>query len=153
MIFTYDLLISEWSHTNENKKDIMFIGFSDGDKEVVEFDNLKYGIRILENSNIIFDETYPAENETIISTDQAWISYVSIDIAPSTDYSIYVWAENGGVKNDYAQIFTSSKDPSLESPFASWVWSEESKSYVPPVPKPEEGYWAWDEDNVSWVEV
>lgn len=37
-------------------------------------------------------------------------------------------------------------------PFPSWTWSEETKSWLAPVPKPETGTWIWDEEFQQWVE-
>lgn len=37
-------------------------------------------------------------------------------------------------------------------PFDSWVLNEEIFDWEAPVPEPEEGFWYWDEDSVSWVE-
>ena len=34
---------------------------------------------------------------------------------------------------------------------ASWVWSEETISYIAPVPLPTDGYpYLWDENVVNW---
>lgn len=38
--------------------------------------------------------------------------------------------------------------------FASWTFDEESCSFQPPVPKPEDGkLYFWDEANLTWSEV
>jgi hypothetical protein len=37
-------------------------------------------------------------------------------------------------------------------PFASWSL-DENFDWQPPTPRPEEGFWFWDEDSLSWVEV
>lgn len=42
-----------------------------------------------------------------------------------------------------------------DSPFPSWVWSEDKNDWLPPVeiPAHKEGfYWKWDENTTSWVE-
>lgn len=38
-------------------------------------------------------------------------------------------------------------------PFPSWTMAENSPEWLPPVAKPEEGIWNWDEETLSWVEV
>ena len=37
-------------------------------------------------------------------------------------------------------------------PFASWSL-DDNFDWQPPTPRPEEGFWFWDEDSLSWVEV
>lgn len=153
MIFLYDISTLEWSQRDLDKNNVFFIGFTDEDKDLVEFDNLSYGIKVLEGSETILDNTYPNEDETVIYTDQEWIKSVGITLTPGTEYSVSVWAKNNGVKNDHEYIFTSPPDEVIESPFPSWTWDEENKSWQAPTPKPVDGYWAWDEKNASWVEI
>jgi hypothetical protein len=153
MIFLYDITSLEWSHRDTEQKNVFFIGFTDGDKDLVEFDNLSYGIKVLSGSETILDKAYPKEDETIIYTDQEWIKAVEVILTPSTEYSISVWAENGGIKNEYEYIFTSPVAQTIDSPFPSWTWDEENKAWQPPTQKPIDGYWTWDEDNLSWVEM
>ena len=38
-------------------------------------------------------------------------------------------------------------------PFPSWAKDAETYLWVAPVPRPTEGLWNWDEDNLSWTEV
>lgn len=37
-------------------------------------------------------------------------------------------------------------------PFASWTFNEELCEWQPPIPRPADGSWAWDEQNGAWVE-
>ena len=37
-------------------------------------------------------------------------------------------------------------------PFPSWVL-DANHDWQAPVPMPSEGYWYWDEDSTSWVEI
>jgi hypothetical protein len=36
-------------------------------------------------------------------------------------------------------------------PFASWSL-DENFDWQPPTPRPEEGFWRWDEDTLTWLE-
>ena len=38
----------------------------------------------------------------------------------------------------------------LVQPFPSWSL-DENYDWQPPIPRPKEGYWHWDEDSLSWV--
>lgn len=35
--------------------------------------------------------------------------------------------------------------------FTAWIFDEETCQYVPPTPRPTEGYYRWDEATNSWV--
>jgi hypothetical protein len=37
-------------------------------------------------------------------------------------------------------------------PFPSWILNE-NYDWISPVPKPEEGVWAWNEENQEWEEI
>lgn len=37
--------------------------------------------------------------------------------------------------------------------FPSWSLNQETLIWEPPTAKPEEGFWLWDEETTSWVEV
>jgi hypothetical protein len=38
------------------------------------------------------------------------------------------------------------------SPFPSWVLNE-AHDWVPPVERPSEGLWRWDEETTAWIQV
>jgi hypothetical protein len=38
-------------------------------------------------------------------------------------------------------------------PYPSWVLDEATIDWTAPVPMPEEGFWAWDEEQGAWTEV
>ena len=38
-------------------------------------------------------------------------------------------------------------------PFDSWILDEETCLWNPPVPRPIEGMWNWNEDIINWEEV
>lgn len=38
-------------------------------------------------------------------------------------------------------------------PYSSWVASEETKTWIAPTPKPDSGFWKWDEETISWQEL
>jgi hypothetical protein len=37
--------------------------------------------------------------------------------------------------------------------FNSWTLNEETCSWDPPIPKPEEGFWMWNEENLNWIQI
>jgi hypothetical protein len=38
-------------------------------------------------------------------------------------------------------------------PYPSWTLNSETALWDAPIPMPEEGFWRWDEDTLSWIEV
>jgi hypothetical protein len=64
---------------------------------------------------------------------------------------------NGNKRKNYAGIgYTYNADIDAfvpPKPFASWLLNNETAQWEAPVPMPEDGRWAWDEDTTSWVEI
>jgi hypothetical protein len=86
--------------------------------------------------------------------------------APNEGYDWFVsklggrWIQtsyNGNFRKHFAGIgFTYDEQRDAFIPpktFDSWVLDEETCTWQPPVPRPSEGQWNWDEDAVNWVEI
>ena len=41
----------------------------------------------------------------------------------------------------------------MPKPYPSWVLDEATTAWTAPVPAPEEGQWAWNEETLSWLEA
>ena len=70
------------------------------------------------------------------------------------------WAQtsyNGNMRQRYAGIgytFDRARDAFIAPrPYPSWTLEETTTSWMAPVPRPDEGFWAWDEESGSWVSV
>ena len=65
---------------------------------------------------------------------------------------------NGNIRKNYASI-DSLYDPIKNvfidpKPFPSWVLNEDTVKWEAPVPFPNDGkFYAWDEENICWVEI
>ena len=63
---------------------------------------------------------------------------------------------NNNFRKQYAGVgftYDSSNDVFIApQPYPSWSL-DENFDWQPPTPRPEEGFWFWDEDSLSWVEV
>ena len=63
---------------------------------------------------------------------------------------------NNRIRKQYAGIgFT--YDPIADvfvapQPFPSWTL-DANHDWQPPIPRPDEGFWIWDEENQKWVEA
>lgn len=62
---------------------------------------------------------------------------------------------NGNIRKQYAGIgytYDAINDVFIApQPFASWSLNQ-NFDWQPPTPRPEEGFWYWDEDSLSWLE-
>lgn len=62
---------------------------------------------------------------------------------------------NSNIRKQYAGIgftYDAFNDVFIApQPFASWSL-DENFDWQPPTPRPEEGFWYWDEDSLSWLE-
>lgn len=63
---------------------------------------------------------------------------------------------NNNFRKQFAGIgytYDSAADVFIQpQPFVSWVLNAEH-DWEPPFPAPQEGFWAWDEETVGWVEI
>ncbi len=65
---------------------------------------------------------------------------------------------NGNIRKNYAGIgftYDAGRDAFIPpQPYPSWILSETTCQWEPPVPYPTDGkYYAWDEATTSWVET
>jgi hypothetical protein len=63
---------------------------------------------------------------------------------------------NNNIRKQYAGIgytYDSTNDVFIEpQPFASWSL-DKNFDWQAPTPRPAEGFWYWDEDTLSWIEI
>lgn len=71
-----------------------------------------------------------------------------------------IWIQtsyNDRIRKNYAGIgfyYSTDLDAFISpQPFSSWTLDEEACQWVPPVPRPEEGSWSWNEETLSWEET
>ena len=64
-----------------------------------------------------------------------------------TSYNNNFRARYAGVGYSYNEEFDAFIAP---QPFPSWVLNEETTMWEAPVPRPEEGMWAWNEEEQQW---
>jgi len=108
----------------------------------------------LAHNNIVIDVNV-VNNAVLDSTDEE-----GSGIAFLTDWSggYSNWKQtsyNGSFRKQYAGIGYS-YDPVADvfiapQPFVSWSL-DQNFDWQPPTPRPEEGFWRWDEDSLSWLE-
>jgi hypothetical protein len=89
------------------------------------------------------------ETETIEGLDtETWYSNFRNQVCKRTSYNNKIRKQYAGIGDKYdpiADVFIKLK------PFESWSL-DKNYDWQPPTPKPIEGYWSWDEENLEWQE-
>jgi hypothetical protein len=87
------------------------------------------------------------ETELIEGLDpETWYGQFRGQTCKRTSYNNNIrkqYAGMGYIYNPDADVFISL------SPFDSWLLNE-TFDWAPPIPKPEEGFWNWKEETLSW---
>ena len=104
----------------------------------------------LDKNNIVTEViTGIDETETIESLDtETWYGNFRGQVCKRTSY-------NSKIRGTYAGIgFTYNPNEDIfvnPQPYPSWIRS--GSIWNPPTPMPTEGFWSWDEDTLSWIEI
>jgi hypothetical protein len=90
------------------------------------------------------------ETELIEGLDtETWYGNFRGQVCKRTSY-------NGNIRKNYAgigYIYDSVADVFIApQPFASWSLDVDH-NWQPPTPRPEEGFWSWNEEALSWDEI
>jgi hypothetical protein len=104
-----------------------------------EIDNTNTVLRVLvgDNNDPVGDEGY---QWLIDNLGGSWIK---------TSYNNKIRKQFAGIGYKYdldADVFIAPQ------PYTSWTL-DNNFDWQPPVPKPNEGYWLWDEEKGNWVEA
>lgn len=63
---------------------------------------------------------------------------------------------NGNIRANYAGVgflYNEELDVFIApKPFNSWVINKQTIEWEPPIPRPDSGFWEWDENTLSWNE-
>lgn len=90
------------------------------------------------------------ETEQIEGLDpETWYENFRNQTCKRTSYNNNIRKQYAGIGYTYnaeADVFIAPR------PFASWSL-DENFDWQAPVARPEEGFWMWDEDTTSWVEL
>jgi len=149
-IYAYDdLRDNQWDVIEENTSSHyadLHIGFTN-DLPIVEFTNLSFGFELRKDGEVIDSHTWPLEGVRYRRTDQTYLVTHRLKFTPETEYELFVWAENAGIRAEKAHTFTT---PRPAQPYPSWTW--DGNTWNPPIPYPDDGgFYAWDEDAQAWV--
>jgi len=109
----------------------------------------------LDENNLVVNVTVGVDEDVVQQgiggSTQAWEVFYN----QATGYNIKRTSYNNNIRKQYAGIgytYDAINDVFIApQPFASWSL-DENFDWQPPTPKPEEGFWRWDEDSLSWLE-
>jgi len=104
-----------------------------------------------ENNNVT--EVIPGRNEDEvvdgISDWEKWYGDFRGQVCKRTSYNNNIRKQYAGIGYTYdsvADVFIAPQ------PYPSWSL-DENYDWQAPTPRPEEGFWEWNEENLGWVEV
>ena len=104
----------------------------------------------LDENNVVTEViTGTDETELIEGLDpETWYGNFRGKVCKRTSY-------NNNIRGTYAGIgFTYNSDEDIfitPQPYPSWTRS--GSFWNPPTPRPDEGFWQWDEETTNWIEV
>ena len=104
-------------------------------------------------SDTPFTLYYPANNITLFSTDQDYITAFNFNFTPDQTYNVTV--KHNYLNQEYVNIFTYVGDR-FESPYPSWIWRE--GTWNAPIPLPNDAgdimggeLYEWNEEELRWI--
>ena len=109
----------------------------------------------LNNYNLVVNVTVGVDEDVVQQgvggSTEAWEAFYS----QATGHIIKRTSYNNNIRKQYAGIgysYDAVNDVFIApQPFASWSL-DQNFDWQPPTPRPQEGFWRWDEDSLSWLE-
>ena len=104
----------------------------------------------LDENNIVTEVIVGVdENELIEGLDtETWYGNFRGQTCKRTSYNNNIRKQYAGIGYTYDPIDDVFIAP---QPYPSWLL-DENFDWQPPTPKPTEGFWYWDEENLNWIE-
>jgi len=105
----------------------------------------------LDENNVVTEViTGIDETELIEGLDtETWYGNFRGQVCKRTSYNHSIRKQYAGIGFTYDAVNDVFIAP---QPYPSWALDNDF-NWQPPTPRPEEGLWYWDEDNLSWIEV
>ncbi len=104
-------------------------------------------IEVIVVDNAWLDDNGTENEAKGIAALQAWSGHPHW---AQTSYNSTIRTRYAGVGYTFDRLRNAFITP---KPFPSWVLDEATTDWTAPVPMPDEGRWAWDEDQGAWVEA
>ena len=142
------ITLSEIDSSDKN----LYFGFTDKGSLPVKFNDLSFGLSVLQDSVSIFEDSFPKEGTLYDLTDQDFLVSTFLNVVKlGTPYTLKVWVQND--KDNWEEEFDIIL-PRWDKPFESWIWNETNDCWMSSISYPENGKnYEWDEDKVEWILV
>jgi len=109
----------------------------------------------LDKNNFVVNVTVGVDEDVVQQgiggSTEAWEAFYS----QVTGHNIKRTSYNHNIRKQYAGIgytYDAINDVFIApQPYPSWSL-DENFDWQPPTPRPEEGFWYWDENSLSWLE-
>lgn len=105
----------------------------------------------LNNQNIVEEVIVGVDENDLIENENPEIWYAKFRGKKCVRTSY-----NGNIRKQFAAIgykYDEANDIFIEpQPYNSWIL-DENYDWISPIPRPSEGYWYWDENKMSWIEI
>lgn len=108
--------------------------------------DFKFGFTVTKDQDLLISKQYPENIGKFEAADSYPLAIESIYFVPEHKYKIYVWLKSNAQITEYTQEITAGR---LPQPFPSWTWN--NGFWIPPVPKPVNGPYDWNEAQQQWV--
>lgn len=81
----------------------------------------RVGFTATQDGAVIGEYSFPPEGQTLISNDQPYISYTSVDIPSAADVSFLFFFDRNGERHEEQYVLTPKTDP-MPDDGATYVW-------------------------------
>lgn len=145
---TYDFASKQWVINSDNLHgefgEIQMI-FARTYETVNLPPNFKFGFSIHKDNELLLSKQYPDEFSKFEMADSYPLAIERVWFVSEHTYRLYVWTKIDQEIAEYEKTFTVARPP---KPYPSWNWVE--GFWTPPIPKPINGPYNWNEEQQTW---
>lgn len=144
---TYDLTEKTWTISGDPEIDFD-VSFTDGDKDPIEPDRLRFGWTVTVNGEQTADKSFPAESAKYVSIRPTARFHERVEALPDDEVTVTFFAATGD--DDQVEEQTTFVIPRPAQPYPSWVWADGYWQAPTPYPDDDAPY-VWDEQTQDWI--
>lgn len=124
----------------------IFFGFTDGENQIIRFNNLSFGFDLIEDDEVVYSEEYPIPGFRYVETDQEFIEVSTIYTKPNKKYIIKFWSYEN---SEMSELEYELRTPIQKESYPSWEFDGEV--WRAPVPYPDDDKtYIWNEGDKRW---
>lgn len=145
----YNFSTNQWSFNSDNfnglwnEFQIIFESVNPTTELPPDF---KFGFAISKDQDLLLSKQYPETIGKFEAADSYPLAIESLYFVPEHKYKFYVWLRSNGQNTEYTQEITAGRPA---QPYPSWTWA--NGIWNPPVLKPVNGPYEWNEDQQQWI--